>query len=388
MRVILKPENLILTPETEAERDAFLAWRDSATGHVFYFEGGSSKGGALRDLGLREEACREPINIVFDQAQPRWQPISNLAHTSFILRGVTYASVEGFWQSLKFDAADDRARVAALWGKPAKRAAAALPERQCFDYGGETFAVGGPGHHALMHQACLAKFIQHAGAHAALLATGDRPLTHRTRRDSTTIPGALMADIWMRVRASLRKGTAAAEAQAGLPRPVSPPDGSIRYFARDRAEFGFLSHFYPSPITLDGEEWPTVEHYYQAQKSFSPAYRAAIRAAETPGAAKQLAANPDPDRPAARKSWFLASGETPRPDWAAVKRDIMRRADLAKFTQHPDLAERLLATGTAELIEDSPFEPFWGAGYDGSGENWAGRVLMEVRDQLQSGGSV
>jgi len=67
-----------------------------------------------------------------------------------------------------------------------------------------------------------------------------------------------------------------------------------------------------------------------------------------------------------------------------VKLDIMRRADLAKFTQNPALAQQLLATGRAELIEDSPFEPFWGIGHDGAGENWAGRVLMEVRVLLQA----
>jgi predicted NAD-dependent protein-ADP-ribosyltransferase YbiA (DUF1768 family) len=54
---------------------------------------------------------------------------------------------------------------------------------------------------------------------------------------------------------------------------VVPADGRILYFARDCAAFGFLSHFYSSPIELDGETWPTVEHYYQAQRSDHPAYR-------------------------------------------------------------------------------------------------------------------
>jgi N-glycosidase YbiA len=74
----------------------------------------------------------------------------------------------------------------------------------------------------------------------------------------------------------------------------------------------------------------------------------------------------------------------PRRDWAQVKRDIMLQADLAKYEQNPDLRQRLLATGNAELIEDSPFEPFWGIGPDGAGENQAGRVLMEVREYLQA----
>ncbi|MGO9132604.1 MAG: NADAR family protein [Methylovirgula sp.] len=73
----------------------------------------------------------------------------------------------------------------------------------------------------------------------------------------------------------------------------------------------------------------------------------------------------------------------PRADWHEVKLDIMRRADCAKFAQHADLARRLLATGDAELIEDSRSEAFWGAGRDGNGLNWAGRILMEIRDALR-----
>jgi ribA/ribD-fused uncharacterized protein len=162
-----------------------------------------------------------------------------------------------------------------------------------------------------------------------------------------------------------------------------PPDGRILYFARDRAAFGFLSHFHPSPIALDGETWPTVEHFYQAQKSDDPGYRAAIRNAVSPGMAKRLSAPPDAPRRVSQQSWFRKQAALPRADWADVKLDIMRRADWAKFSQNPPLAAMLLATGTAELIEDSPFEPFWGSGKDGSGQNWAGRVLMEVRERLR-----
>jgi N-glycosidase YbiA len=68
-----------------------------------------------------------------------------------------------------------------------------------------------------------------------------------------------------------------------------PADNRILYFLRDRESFRFLSHFHPSPIELDGEVWPTVEHFYQAQKSDDPAYRQAIRAAASPGMAKHPA---------------------------------------------------------------------------------------------------
>ena len=167
--------------------------------------------------------------------------------------------------------------------------------------------------------------------------------------------------------------------------PSIPPDERILYFARDRAAFGFLSHFHPSPILLDGETWPTAEHFYQAQKSDHPDYRAAIRAAVSPGRAKRLSAPPDAPRRVSHNSWFRKNGVTPRADWHEVKLDIMRRADWAKYSQNPELARMLLATGSAELIEDSPFDLFWGTGRDGRGQNWAGRVLMEVRERLRSG---
>ncbi len=167
--------------------------------------------------------------------------------------------------------------------------------------------------------------------------------------------------------------------------PTVPEDNRVLYFARDREAFRFLSHFWPSPIMLDGETWPTVEHYYQAQKSDSIAYRNAIRAAVTPGRAKRLAAAPDARGWAGKQSWFRQNGKQPRADWQEAKLDIMRKADGAKFSQNPDLAALLLATGDAELIEDSPSDPFWGTGRDGTGENWAGRVLMEIRARLEAG---
>ena len=68
-----------------------------------------------------------------------------------------------------------------------------------------------------MAEACGARFTQHTGAREALQSTRSRPLTHRTRRDSKTIPGALMADTWMRLREQIRNG------RVGPDRRISPP---------------------------------------------------------------------------------------------------------------------------------------------------------------------
>ena len=52
-------------------------------------------------------------------------------------------------------------------------------------------------------------------------------------------------------------------------------------------EFRWLSNFWFARFELDGRQWPTVEHYYQAAKTDSPAHKAMIMAADSPASAKR-----------------------------------------------------------------------------------------------------
>lgn len=146
-----------------------------------------------------------PLNVVYGIA-PRFAAISNLAPAAFVLDGRPYASIEGFWQGLKFPDEADRRRLAALHGLAAKAAGDGAPPATHFEYEGERIAMGSPTHHRLMEQACLAKFTQDAVACAALLATSARTITHVLPQDSRNIPGVVMAGIWMRVRERLGDG--------------------------------------------------------------------------------------------------------------------------------------------------------------------------------------
>lgn len=170
-----------------------------------------------------------------------------------------------------------------------------------------------------------------------------------------------------------------------LPESVSiPEDCRILFFERDRESFFWLSHFYAADIVIDGESWPTVEHYFQSQKSHDPEFRAVIRNCVHPGMAKRFAAAPEGPRKTSGQSWFRAHDQKHRSDWRDVRLDIMRHADRAKFTQHPALRRLLLMTGNAEIFEDTTMDAFWGTGSDGLGENWAGRILMEIRQELRT----
>ena len=79
-------------------------------------------------------------------------------------------------------------------------------------------------------------------------------------------------------------------------------------------------------FTLDGRTWATVEHYFQAAKTDDP-----------------------------------------------VEIERVHGADI------PDLRARLIAAGEARLIEAAPRDYFWGAGAKGTGKNWLGVLLMELR---------
>jgi hypothetical protein len=144
---------------------------------------------------------------------------------------------------------------------------------------------------------------------------------------------------------------------------------AIHFYSKSDTHREF-SNFAPFGIDLDDAWWPTVENYYQAQKFTDPELRKSIRKAEKPPIAKSLA---DKNKAAIR------------PDWDAVKDDVMYRAVRRKFEQHPELKAMLLATGDEELIESAPTDTYWGVGRDGTGRNKLGQIMSRIRDELRNG---
>jgi ribA/ribD-fused uncharacterized protein len=82
--------------------------------------------------------------------------------------------------------------------------------------------------------------------------------------------------------------------------------------------------------------------------------------------------------------------------WDENKYAIVWFANYLKFTQHEDLAERLLATNNKILAEASPYDLVWGIGFEAederalntdnwTGKNLLGKALMSVRDALREG---
>lgn len=206
MIVRLKHGLIVITAETEEERISLGKLGNAANDHVFALHHQDEQTLRLHSLGPREIACREPINVTSRSSDPAIRLISNFAHTPFELHGRQYASVEGFWQGLRWPDEARRREIAMLHGGRARQAKDGAPDEAVIEYHGQSIRFGTADHFDLMELACRAKFDQHEEARQALIGTGERPLTHKMRRDSRSIPGAVMADIWMKIRRDLLAG--------------------------------------------------------------------------------------------------------------------------------------------------------------------------------------
>jgi len=138
----------------------------------------------------------------------------------------------------------------------------------------------------------------------------------------------------------------------------------------------FLSNFWREDLTIDDVTYPTAEHAFAAAKACAPVDRLRVLAALGPGEAKGRGR-----RVALRE------------DWEEVKYDVMRVVLAHKFDLGTDLADALLSTGDALLVEGTYWrDEVWGVDltkghrdHRSPGRNWLGTLLMARRAELRSG---
>jgi|SRR5271166_4969569 len=130
---------------------------------------------------------------------------------------------------------------------------------------------------------------------------------------------------------------------------------------------GYMSNYWKARFFIYGRWWGTIEHAYQAQKCLLPAEYDAIHQATRANDAR-----------------LLGQKVQMREHWDDIHKDrVMEECLRAKFLQHKDLRDQLMATGTEELIEDSQVDWYWGIGKDGTGKNMLGKLLMKIREELK-----
>jgi hypothetical protein len=145
----------------------------------------------------------------------------------------------------------------------------------------------------------------------------------------------------------------------------------VRFYRASEKPYGAFSNLYRREIEFEGGKFATSEHAYQAGKARKPEVRKWLMEAPSP-ALLAMAAH-------GLYVWDI------HPDWSKIKFNRMKRVLQAKFTQHEDLKQLLLSTGTARLVEsatvDNAVNRLWGE-VNGVGKNKLGELLMEVRAEL------
>ena len=130
-----------------------------------------------------------------------------------------------------------------------------------------------------------------------------------------------------------------------------------------------LDNFAAFSLEWNGILWPTLEHAYQAAKFEDDSIIQRIKKARSPYEAKSIV----------REKEFASKVS---PDWNSRKVATMKALMQCKVGQHSLIKEILLGTQKAQLVEDSPFDSFWGTGPNGDGKNMIGLLWMEIRDEL------
>jgi ribA/ribD-fused uncharacterized protein len=144
-----------------------------------------------------------------------------------------------------------------------------------------------------------------------------------------------------------------------------------------------LSQWWPASFNVDGLTYPTAEHWMMAGKArlFGDTETAErILEASDPKVVKQLGREVRGFDPAA---------------WDLEKFNIVAEGSFQKFRRNAELADFLLGTGDAIIVEASPVDPVWGIGLAGHdpaasnpalwrGGNLLGFALMRARDRLRA----
>jgi ribA/ribD-fused uncharacterized protein len=141
------------------------------------------------------------------------------------------------------------------------------------------------------------------------------------------------------------------------------------YFYSSNDEYGEFSNFSPNGINIEGLYYPTIEHYFQSQKFVDSKYSEKIRTVNTPKEASDLGKSRD---------------YKIKDNWDEIKDDVMFTGLKMKFETHPSLKDLLLSTGDLLLIENSPFDNYWGIGKTGDGFNKLGIILMRIREIIKN----
>lgn len=214
-----------------------------------------------------------------------------------------------------------------------------------------------------------------AGSHGAepVRRTRSKVQTQYIITEETQSPGQLRSAPAVLDRQRSRSSNPPSPLPSSPSRSPRGPRPRILFYHKHDPHYGF-TNFSPHNVKYNGKVYPTSEHLFQSFKF--QGYRDDL-------AEHIRLCSPFPSVAFSEARRFP---DHVRPDWRQVNIRMMDEAIYPKFIQHKDLMAELLATGDAELVEDSDKDSFWGIGADGKGSNELGKALERLRTRIRKEG--
>ena len=139
-----------------------------------------------------------------------------------------------------------------------------------------------------------------------------------------------------------------------------------------RGEYNFLSNYCSCSFEYKGLVYPNSEAAFQAQKCATEEAKIKYTTTKNPVVIKSMGKK-EPNLPE---------------NWDEIAYGIMYDVLKAKFSV-PEMREKLLSTGDAELVEGNHWhDNRWGRCTcekckNKEAKNWLGKILMEIRDEIK-----
>lgn len=173
---------------------------------------------------------------------------------------------------------------------------------------------------------------------------------------------------------------------------------------RGNKDYYEFTNFWQEDITIDGEKWPAVENYFQAQKLKEFILNSITEWPQTISIPQNVHTKKNFQKTFQNKNEVIDYIKTYFPSrvfqvtkafqkitqadlkqWHQTKNSIMIKAIWTKFSQNQQLKDLLIKTGSKILVENAGNnDKEWGAGADLKGNNFLGITLMLIREKLNN----
>lgn len=157
---------------------------------------------------------------------------------------------------------------------------------------------------------------------------------------------------------------------------------NVHVFGGTTSRYCHLSNFYTREFVYDHQSFVSVEQAYQFKKA---------TIAKDRNKCREILFNADPST---QKYLGRQVKGLDIDQWNNSKLDYMKDILIAKYTQHSDLKDTLIATGNKQIAEANSRDDYYGVGLPLThkdildptawrGQNNLGKLLMEIRKELQ-----